>query len=95
MYELTEQDVHNLNRYEGDQYQRQTIPIELINKEDLQSKNTVDSLVYVDVERKSESLPKKEYVYRMNMAIADALQEGVPSDYIDKYLRPFIPSSDT
>ena len=94
MYELTEQDVHNLNRYEGNQYERQTIPIELVNKEDRQFKNAVESLVYVDVERKSESQPKQEYVYRMNMAISDALQEGVPSDYIDKYLRPFIPSPD-
>ena len=95
MYELTEQDVHNLNRYEGDQYQRETIPVDLINKEGLQPKNAVDSLVYVDVERKSESLPKKEYIYRMNMGIADALKEGVPRDYIDKYLRPIIPSPDT
>lgn len=53
MYELTEQDVHNLNRYEGDQYQRETIPVDLINKEGLQPKNAVDSLVYVDVERES------------------------------------------
>jgi len=95
MYELTEQDVHNLNGYEGDQYQRQTIAIEMINKGGIQSKNAVDSLVYVDVEKKSESVPKKEYVYRMNMAIADALKEGVPKDYIEKYLRPFIPSPDT
>lgn len=85
--------MHNLNGYEGNNYQRLTIPVELINKQD-QSKNTVDSLVYVDIERKSESLPKKEYIHRMNMGIADALQEGIPSDYIDKYLRPFIPSPD-
>ncbi|KIM48745.1 hypothetical protein M413DRAFT_437922 [Hebeloma cylindrosporum] len=92
LFELTEQDVRYLNRYEGTQYQRQTISVELINKEDLQSKRAADSLVYVDVERKSESQPKKEYIYRMNMGIADALQQGIPSDYIDKYLRPFIPS---
>jgi len=93
MYELTDQDVHYLNRYEGAQYERQTISIEWMNN-NAQSKDAVNSLVYVDVERKSESQPKEEYIYRMNMGIADALKEGIPSDYIEKYLRAFIPSAD-
>jgi cation transport regulator ChaC len=94
MYELTAQDVQYLNTYEGSHYERQTIPVKLINKEDLHHKHAVESLVYVDVERKSESQPMKEYIHRMNMAIADALQEGIPSDYLDKYLRAFIPHPD-
>jgi len=48
-------------------------------------------LVYIDVVRKKIGPPKDEYVYRMNMAIADALEKGVPKDYIDKNLRQFIP----
>ena len=72
-------------------YERQTIPIKPINKEEHESKDAVESLVYVDVERKTESQPRKEYIHRMNMAISDGLQEGIPSDYMDKYLRAFIP----
>lgn len=49
------------------------------------------ALVYVDFLRVEESEPKTEYIYRMNLAITDALNEGVPEDYIEKYLRPFIP----
>lgn len=49
------------------------------------------ALVYVDFLRVKESEPKTEYIYRMNLAITDALNEGVPEDYIEKYLRPFIP----
>ncbi|KIM37079.1 hypothetical protein M413DRAFT_423923 [Hebeloma cylindrosporum] len=91
LYELSTQDVLNLNGFEGPMYERQTIPVIPINKEEHQSKDAVDSLVYVDVERKSESQPRTEYIYRMNMAIADGLKEGIPSDYMDKYLRAFIP----
>lgn len=51
----------------------------------------IETLIYVDVVRKTDAPPKTEYIYRMNMAIADAIKEGVPKTYIDKYLRPFIP----
>lgn len=83
--------MHNLNGYEGNMYERQTISITPINKQDHEFKDAAESLVYVDVERKTESQPREEYIYRMNMAIADGLQEGIPSDYMDKYLRAFIP----
>jgi len=94
MYELTAKDVHSLNGYEGNHYERQTIPVQLVNKKNKHSKRALESLIYVDVENKSESQPKREYIHRMNMGIADALQEGIPNDYIDKYLRIFIPLPD-
>ena len=51
-----------------------------------------DALVYIDRRRTSGDLaPKKEYVHRMNMGIADALKEGVPQAYVDKVLRKWIP----
>ncbi|KIM39271.1 hypothetical protein M413DRAFT_447212 [Hebeloma cylindrosporum] len=94
LFELSAQDVLNLNGFEGNMYERQTIPVEPVNKKESPPKDSVDSLVYVDIERKSESQPRKEYIYRMNMAIADGLREGIPSDYMDKYLRTFIPPSE-
>lgn len=51
----------------------------------------VDSLVYVDVTQLSVGEPWPEYVNRMNSGIDDALREGMPQDYVDTYLRPFIP----
>lgn len=49
-------------------------------------------LVYIDRKRMTETAPKAEYIYRMNMGIADATAAGVPEDYIQKTLRRFIPS---
>ncbi|EMC93137.1 hypothetical protein BAUCODRAFT_229127 [Baudoinia panamericana UAMH 10762] len=51
----------------------------------------VEMLVYVDGERTTPSRPKTEYVYRMNMGIKDAVKEGMPKEYVEHALRPFIP----
>jgi len=92
IFELTPEDRRALDKYEGVEYERKSILIDLIDVTDLHAGKKLNSLVYVDVERLSESHPKKEYIHRMNMAIDDALEEGVPNDYIDRYLRPFIPA---
>ncbi|PPQ91404.1 hypothetical protein CVT25_014292 [Psilocybe cyanescens] len=95
MYELSRRDEHDLDIYEGETYQKQIIPVNFTGTSDSPAEGIVRSLIYVDVERKSDGSPRKEYIYRMNMGIADALKEGVPADYIDKYLRHFIPPADT
>ncbi|KAI0250085.1 hypothetical protein BJV78DRAFT_1128594 [Lactifluus subvellereus] len=95
MYELSAQDEEWLDGYEGVplDYEKKTIPLELItsssNGETVN--RTVDTLVYVDLARTRRDLPKTEYIHRINMGVKDALQEGVPQSYIDKYVRPFIP----
>ena len=50
-----------------------------------------DALVYIDRKRVTGSRPKKEYVYRMNMGIRDAVKMGVPRGYVDAVMRKFIP----
>ncbi|GAB7339859.1 hypothetical protein MBLNU457_6392t1 [Dothideomycetes sp. NU457] len=54
----------------------------------------VDMLVYINRKQVTDSKPKDEYVYRMNMGIKDATKEGVPKEYVDKTMRPFIPYED-
>lgn len=51
----------------------------------------VDMLVYINRKLITPGKTKKEYIYRMNMGIKDALQEGVPKAYVDKVMRKFIP----
>jgi gamma-glutamylcyclotransferase len=51
-------------------------------------------MVYIDRKRVTESQPKTEYIYRMNMGISDALRLGIPKTYIDNVLRKFIPEQD-
>jgi gamma-glutamylcyclotransferase len=53
----------------------------------------VDMLVYINREQVTASAPKKEYVYRMNKGIEDAVDEGVPGEYVEKVMRRFIPES--
>jgi gamma-glutamylcyclotransferase len=53
---------------------------------------TRDMLVYIDRKRVAADEPRKEYVYRMNQGINDALEMGVPQEYIDAIMRPYIPA---
>ncbi|KAF8809055.1 hypothetical protein BYT27DRAFT_7163404 [Phlegmacium glaucopus] len=94
VFQLTAKDESSLDNYEGSTYEKLYFPVDLVAKGDVSNRRSVKSLIYVDMERKTESEPVKEYIYRMNMGIIDALKEGIPADYIEKYLRPFIPELD-
>ncbi|TKA31275.1 hypothetical protein B0A50_02120 [Salinomyces thailandicus] len=50
-----------------------------------------DMLVYINRELTTPHKPKQEYIYRMNMGIKDAVEEGMPQKYVDKVMRKFIP----
>ena len=92
VFELTASDKESLDKYEGPTYERLYIPVDPVPMNDTAiDRRSVKSLIYVDVERKREREPVEEYIYRMNMGIRDALKEGIPAEYIKKYLRPFIP----
>jgi len=53
--------------------------------------NKQDMLVYISRKHVTDSEPKHEYIYRMNQGINDALNEGVPKDYVQQVMRRFIP----
>jgi len=92
VYTLTPSDEATLDTYEGvpNAYVKQAHSIEL-TKEGQQEKRLVDCLVYVDVVRLEPGHPKTEYIPRMNAALRDAEERGVPKDYVEKYVRHFIP----
>ncbi len=97
IYEINSEEEESLDKYEGvpDAYEKRTIPLELITPSsdgEMENKKTIDALVYIDFPRTSRDLPKMEYIHRINMAIKDALQKGVPQSFVDKYVRSFIPS---
>ncbi|KAK3719272.1 hypothetical protein LTR37_004491 [Vermiconidia calcicola] len=54
----------------------------------------IEMLVYIDRNRTKPDVPKKEYIYRMNMGIKDAMKEGMPKAYVDRVLRKFIPEAE-
>lgn len=96
IYEIGSKDEQSLDGYEGvpRDYEKKTIPLELIIRsgDGETEKRTIDALVYVDGIRTSRDLPKTEYIQRINLAIKDALQKGIPQSFVDKYIRQSIPS---
>jgi gamma-glutamylcyclotransferase len=52
---------------------------------------TRDMLVYIDRKRVAPDEPRKEYVYRMNQGISDAVEMGVPREYVEEVIRRYIP----
>lgn len=105
VYSLTPSDEARLDVNEGvpDAYEKEIMEAELwSSKKGQQEHNGNDAagwkkakktklLVYIDRHRTTDDEPKKEYIYRMNMGIEDALKCGIPKAYIEKVLRPFIP----
>ncbi len=84
VYELSEDDVLSLDRFEGVEngsYLKEELGVEVNGRE-------VDCLVYIDpvVE---EGEPKEEYIARINHGIKAA---GLSEEYVTRYLRPFVPA---
>jgi gamma-glutamylcyclotransferase len=56
--------------------------------------STLEMLVYIDRKRTTPDEPRKEYIYRMNQGIADAIELGVPEGYVEDVMREFIPAEE-
>ncbi|KAL1743454.1 hypothetical protein HDZ31DRAFT_74846 [Schizophyllum fasciatum] len=102
LYQLSEDDEARLDICEGvpDSYEKQHLPVEYRGSQDaigttVGDKKIIENvLIYVDVQRtEPHDTCQAEYIPRMNHAIADAIREGVPEDYIEKYMRKVIPRS--
>ncbi|KAF9469330.1 Butirosin biosynthesis, BtrG-like protein [Collybia nuda] len=97
MYELTPDDERLLDGFEGvpNSYIKRILPVDFVAEDENGKSETisrvVDALVYVDEKRVTESKPVKEYIHRMNMGITDGIKKGIPKEYFDQNLRPFIP----
>jgi gamma-glutamylcyclotransferase len=97
IYEIDAEDEAKLDVYEGvpESYEKQRLPVS-VQRSDHPAYPAGESsvaLIYIDYKRTGGSFkPKEEYIDRMNAGIADAVKEGVPDAYIEKYLRPYIPT---
>ena len=85
---MTPEDVKALDGYEVN-YEKEIAEIKVVRGNE--SEKAVVAFVYIDEKRKTEGIIKEEYIIRMNYAIADALAEGIPNEYIETYLRRFVP----
>lgn len=97
IFELNPKDEAALDRYEGapDIYGKEIHPVQSRMSPgdgETATKKPIDTLVYIDTVNTSPGVPKTEYIHRINMAVKDGLENGVPQSYVDKYIRPFIPA---
>ncbi|CAD0113866.1 unnamed protein product [Aureobasidium uvarum] len=100
VYSLQPADEENLDINEGVPiaYTKEDLPISFWPKEKKDEPidthkpaKKQDMLVYISRKHVTDSEPKHEYIYRMNMGIDDALKEGVPKEYVQEVMRKFIP----
>jgi len=85
VYELSAMDIENMDVYEGvakGSYFKEMIAVEVNGKE-------LSCLVYIDLVLE-EGEPKEEYISRINHGLRDA---RFPDEYVERYLRRFIPSN--
>ncbi|KAF3052874.1 hypothetical protein E8E11_010775 [Didymella keratinophila] len=103
VYALLPEDEKRLDRNEGVPvaYTKELIPCEFWpstthEKVDTSfpAAETREMLVYIDRNRTTPDVPRDEYVYRMNQGIRDALERGVPEEYVQDVMRKFIPERD-
>ncbi|GLB34706.1 putative AIG2-like family protein [Lyophyllum shimeji] len=99
IYTLTADDEIKLDGFEGvpHDYHKRVLPVKFFGREDPSATDEgkiIQALVYTDVERLNEGPPRTEYIYRINQAVKDAIQEGIPKEYFEKYFRRFIPAEE-
>lgn len=97
VYILNAADETYLDRNEGvpTVYEKKSINIDFLPVEGSGVEaGIIKGLVYVDVKRTNVGGIEEEYVYRMNRGIRDAVEMGMPEEYVERSLRPFIPAED-
>ena len=77
-----------------DHYQKQHLEVEKINKDGAERGQMVPALVYIDSIRPDEGQIGKAYVVWIRKAIRDARPFGLPDEYVERYIRPWLPASE-
>ena len=95
VYELGPGDEKRLDKFEGfpEAYTKHTMEVWLEGEDgDGEVGPGVEALVYIDKKRTKEGKPKEEYIHRINKGVDDATAKGMPEDYVEAYIRRFIPA---
>lgn len=99
---LSSRDEAALDKSEGvpDHYEKHGITVTRIDgqgKEMLRgdgSPQSINAMTHIDVKRTGTGKGETDYLFWINRAITDATKEGLPQDYVDKYMRPFVPAKE-
>ncbi|KAJ9603350.1 hypothetical protein H2200_012128 [Cladophialophora chaetospira] len=100
---LSKRDEMALDESEGIPwlYEKQTLPVKRLLTDAEKSSDwgtggdvQVHAAAYVDVQRATVGKIEKEYVVWVKKAIDDGITAGMPKEYAEKYLVPFLPTDD-
>ena len=100
IYNLTPSDERSLDINEGvpQAYTKEVLEVDFWASKDgrtpVEMKRAAEKrnmLIYIDRKRTVDDEPRAEYIVRMNWGIADAMEAGIPSDYVTEVVRKFIP----
>jgi gamma-glutamylcyclotransferase len=96
LYTLEAEDEALLDRAEGvpRAYTKHLLDVEIVSSSPEAEKQVVKALVYVDLVRTGTGICKEEYVGRMNRGIRDAVEKGMPTEYVESVLRKWVPDED-
>ncbi|KAF3915319.1 hypothetical protein AA313_de0203826 [Arthrobotrys entomopaga] len=93
LFNLTQPDEDTLDVYEGypTAYEKETVTVELLEKDSEGNVQTVEALVYIDRKRVKDGRVNDEYIVRMKNAIEDGVRLGMPRGYVkDVMLGPLL-----
>lgn len=97
LFFLSPRDEAGLDESEGVPwlYEKQWHEVMRIREDGSESGQVVKVLMYVDVQRPDEGEIMPDYVVWINKAIRDAKRFGLPDEYVEKYIRKYIPPTST
>ncbi|KAK5748435.1 hypothetical protein LTS12_021510 [Elasticomyces elasticus] len=93
LFFLSPRDEAGLDESEGVPwlYDKQTLEVERIGADGKGLGQRVQVMTYVDEPRTAEGKIMPDYVVWISKAIRDATPYGLPGDYVEKYIKPYLP----
>lgn len=75
-------------------YQKQHHEVVRIDANGSETEQRVNALIYIDVERPDEGEIMPDYVVWLRKAIRDAKPFGLPDEYSEKMIKPWLPPNE-
>ena len=95
LFFLSPRDEAGLDESEGVpwMYEKKWLEVVRIGPDGNAAGDPVTTMTYMDVQRPDEGMIMTDYVVWINQAIRDATPFGLPKEYVEKSIRPYIPPS--
>jgi gamma-glutamylcyclotransferase len=95
LYFLSPADEAAMDEAEGVpyHYQKQHHEVVRVNGDGSETEQRIPALMYIDAERKEEGDIMPDYIVWIRKAIRDAKPFGLPDDYVERVILPWLPEA--